>query len=703
MFEKAKPVWLEGLSREQNCFVAFTCEAVDLKGTSLHVTAATFYRLFINDQLVAFGPARTAEGYARQDVIPLSAYHRDEGNFIQIEVAGYYCRSLSTVKQESFLLAELRRGDEVLAFSGKDFVGRRMYEKEQFTERYSGQRHFGEVWNDLAPAPAVEIPTVTLDANMTVIDRVAPYPVYEEIHLRKADVQGNFAYDSTLPYREKRTSFPIDARWGCFPDELVAFRPYRWIQQQKMTAEMTDSPLPLTLSAGEYALFDFGRIECGFLRFDADVTDGADVVIGFSEYCAEDQFSFTEMNVQNVLEYVLATGETKRISFEPYTMRFAVVLVKSGRLTLRDFGVTTFIHDTARVYRPEVKDQKHQKLYEAAIRTFSHNAVDLFSDCPSRERAGWLCDSYFTGEAEYFFFGQSLVEEAFLENFLLYDTNRGELPYGVLPMCYPSDIKALNRAGVDAQVEFIPQWNLWYILEVEDFLTKRGGRIPKESFRRSIEGILSFFNGYENEEGLVERLPSWNFVEWSSANDWTQDVNYPTNFLYAAALSAAARLFGVEKWENKAEKIRKTALARSFDGKLFVDNAVRESGVLRNTGNASEAGQYYAILFGGLDWQDSRYNTLRQFVRCGFPVEEIRKERLFVPVNAFIGLYLRIKALLQLEEYQLLIDDVDDFFGEMVEKTGTLWEYRQPVGSFDHGFASFVAPALIKAVENVKK
>ena len=43
MFEKAKPVWLEGLSREQNCFVAFTCEAVDLKGTSLHVTAATFY------------------------------------------------------------------------------------------------------------------------------------------------------------------------------------------------------------------------------------------------------------------------------------------------------------------------------------------------------------------------------------------------------------------------------------------------------------------------------------------------------------------------------------------------------------------------------------------------------------------------------------------------------------------------------------
>ncbi|MBE6595348.1 MAG: hypothetical protein E7644_06065 [Ruminococcaceae bacterium] len=703
MFQKARPIWLEGLSKEQNCFVSFTCEALDLRGTSLHVAAATFYRLLVNGQLVAFGPARTAKGYAREDIIPLSEYHREGGSLIQLEVAGYNCRSLSTVKQDSFLMAELRRGDEALAYSGRDFIGRRMYEKEQFTERYSGQRHFGEVWNDLAPAPAVEIPTVTLDAAVKIIDRVAPYPSYEEICLKKAAAFGRFAYDSTLPYREKRSSFPIDEYWGCFPDELIFFHPYRWIQQQSMTAEAADAALPLSLSAGQYALFDFGRIECGFLRFAAEIADSADVVIGFSEYCEGNRFSFTEMNVQNVLEYVLAPGHAQRLSFEPYTMRFAVILVKSGHLILHDFGMTAFMHDTARAYRPEESDQKHRALYEAALRTLAHNAVDLFSDCPSRERAGWLCDSYFTGEAEHFFFGESPVEEAFLENFLLYDTASGELPRGVLPMCYPSDIKALDRAGVDARVEFIPQWNLWYILEVEDFLTKRGGRIPKERFRHSVEGILTFFGEYENELGLLERLPSWNFVEWSSANDWTQDVNYPTNFLYAAALSTAARLFGVEKWEEKAEKIRKATLTFSFDGKLFVDNAVRVDGVLCNTGNASEAGQYYAILFGGLDWQDPRYDTLRAFVRGGFPAEEIRRERCFVPVNAFIGLYLRIKALLQLEEYQLLIDEVDGFFGDMIAKTGTLWEYRQPKGSFDHGFAAFAAPALFKAIENVKK
>ena len=41
---------------------------------------------------------------------------------------------------------------------------------------------------------------------------------------------------------------------------------------------------------------------------------------------------------------------------------------------------------------------------------------------------------------------------------------------------------------------------------------------------------------YENGDGLLQNLPSWNFVEWSAANDWINDVNYPTNFLYAEVL-----------------------------------------------------------------------------------------------------------------------------------------------------------------------
>ena len=137
----------------------------------------------------------------------------------------------------------------------------------------------------------------------------------------------------------------------------------------------------------------------------------------------------------------------------------------------------------------------------------------------------------------------------------------------------------------------------------------------------------------------------------------------------------------------------------SFDGQLFTDNAVRgEDGVLQNTGNTSEACQYYALLFGGVDLDAPEYAFLKGCVLNGFGAVA-ESGRRFVPVNAFIGLYLRIKFLLQEEYFDLLLGELNDFFGDMVAKTGTLWEYRQTQCSLDHGFASYVAYAICKALK----
>ena len=71
-----------------------------------------------------------------------------------------------------------------------------------------------------------------------------------------------------------------------------------------------------------------------------------------------------------------------------------------------------------------------------------------------------------------------------------------------------------------------------------------------------IMGILNYFEPFENEEGLLEGLEGWVFVEWSRVNDWVQDVNYPSNMHYAAALETVARLYGRPELAEKAEKIR---------------------------------------------------------------------------------------------------------------------------------------------------
>jgi alpha-L-rhamnosidase len=339
----------------------------------------------------------------------------------------------------------------------------------------------------------------------------------------------------------------------------------------------------------------------------------------------------------------------------------------------------------------QTNDPVLQKIYDAAISTFAHNALDLYTDCPSRERAGWLCDSYFTAKAEHFFFGKNVLEEAFLENYRMYEYD-GELPRGVLPMCYPSCIENNGK--------FIPQWNMWYILEVCEFLCERHTEADKELFRESVMGIINFLSSYENELGLLENLPSWNFVEWSAANNWVNDVNFPTNFLYAEVLSSAFTLYGDASMLDKAKKIRQASVSLSFNGEVFCDNAVRVNGILVPTKNTSEACQYYAALFGGIDVDKPEYAILKTYILNGFSgFEAAYPMRPFVPVNAFIGRYLRIMTLIKMKEYEILLDNIRSFFGGMSERTGTLWEYKQNKGSLDHGFASYAAAAISEALE----
>ena len=371
--------------------------------------------------------------------------------------------------------------------------------------------------------------------------------------------------------------------------------------------------------------------------------------------------------------------------FEPYAFRHIAVFVKRGKLVLNSVGCRTFERNKNSAIKRTFKKESHNEIYASALRTFAHNAVDLFTDCPSRERAGWLCDSFFTGRAEFFLYGETPIEDAFLENFVLFNDD-GAYPDGVLPMCYPSDPHDDNK--------FIPQWNIWYVLEVCEYLNERRPDADKEIFRPSVMGVVNFLQKYENSDGLLERLPSWNFVEWSAANTWVYDVNYPTNFLYSAMLEAVAKTFGYKELLAKVDNIRIQTVKKSFNGEFFVDHAVKNAdGEYINEKHISEACQYYAVLFGGIDLNRHQYSVLKANIINDF--EKIdAKDYSFCRRNAFIGLYLRINTLMNMNEGQALSKTINTFCYQMCRITGTLWEYKDGIGSLDHGFASYVALAL---------
>ena len=134
--------------------------------------------------------------------------------------------------------------------------------------------------------------------------------------------------------------------------------------------------------------------------------------------------------------------------------------------------------------------------------------------------------------------------------------------------------------------------------ELEEYGARSGNRATVEALRPRVLKLFDFFKAYENQDGLLEKLPSWVFVEWSAAAGFVQDVNYPTNMLYAGVLTAAGRMYHMPELAAKADRIREVIRRQSFDGHFFVNNAVRnKSGKLDVTRNRTEVCQYYAFFF----------------------------------------------------------------------------------------------------------
>jgi alpha-L-rhamnosidase len=163
-----------------------------------------------------------------------------------------------------------------------------------------------------------------------------------------------------------------------------------------------------------------------------------------------------------------------------------------------------------------------------------------------------------------------------------------DMPDGMLPDCYPSD-----HLGGD----FVPNWALWFIVQLEQYLERSGDRAMVDGLRERVLKVFDYFKPFQNSDGLLENLKGWVFVEWSKSNDYVQPVNYPSNMLYAAALAAGGRLYDLALLTDQAEALRKVIRRQSYDGRFFVDNAVRKDGKLIPTHNRTETCQYYAFFF----------------------------------------------------------------------------------------------------------
>ena len=175
-------------------------------------------------------------------------------------------------------------------------------------------------------------------------------------------------------------------------------------------------------------------------------------------------------------------------------MTFSQVIVEKGDCKVSDFYIRQYVNSDVARASFSCDNGGINKIYKAAVETYKQNALDIFMDCPSRERAGWLCDSYFTARVAFDLSGNHLIETNFLENYLLPEKFMN-IPQGMLPMCYPSDHVNGN---------FIPNWAMWFVIELEEYLARSNDRQMIKALEPKVNALLDYFARYENEDELLD-------------------------------------------------------------------------------------------------------------------------------------------------------------------------------------------------------
>ena len=700
-FKKAKCIWANGLLDELNCSLFFKFAIKDKDQYQLKITANSFYRIYVNGKFMFYGPSRGTHSIFRIDEYLINS---NENDIIVIEVSGYNCNSFYSLNTEPFLCFELIKQEKILEYSNINTRCYRNTTRLRKVSRFSYQRAFSESYeitddfNEFLTNNVSEVFPLLENIELkdkTFVDRIVDYPTYKK-------EKGTLIESGMLNY---------DKNIKPYEDRYQYLKCLKIFDKNELDINSNDVASSFVfikgnlksnnrLNSNEFLTYDFKNSLTGFINIKVDVKEESLIYLVFDEVDLKESHNglvdikFYRNTTHNIVTYSLSKGTYNLVTYEPYTIHFLRLICLKGQINVKKMDLIKYENPNLKI-KYDFNDVKINSIFKSAVSTFAQNAVDILTDCPSRERAGWLCDSFFSGQAETLISGNNKVEKAFLLNYS--ECDKKNLPKVMIPMCYPGDFP---------EGTFIPNWSLWYILELKNYFDKYQDNDLLRKSKSNILGILEYFKNFENSEGLLENLKGWVFVEWSKANDeeFIKGVNYPSNMLYCEALRCASILLNDFSLLVKSKKIKELILNQSFDKEFFVDNSVRdEDGKLVKTSNMSETCQYYAMYFNIIDYKTNSEFFDKMFNNFG----EYRDDKKVFPMvyksNVLMGIMMRLSILNKYHYYDKVYKESIEYFYKMANLTGTLREHDSIFASLNHAFTSYIINLLSEANFGIKK
>ncbi|TVY07865.1 Bacterial alpha-L-rhamnosidase [Paenibacillus cremeus] len=397
----------------------------------------------------------------------------------------------------------------------------------------------------------------------------------------------------------------IDSRLAIREWQQVSFDDRDWLEaaETQTDHQLFLQPTPVlsvysrapetitTLGKGHY-LVDFGTELTGQLAMNAKGTLGQVIEIRCSEELEEDGQS-ARYNMRcncQYQEFWTLSGEEDALNLYEYkAFRYAEILSGDAEVDLDS------IHAVVRHYPMDdtrctwdSSDPLVNEIWAICKNGVRYGSQENFVDCPSREKGQYLGDNTIIGHAHMYVSGDLRLVKKGIEDFAL---SAAACP-GLLAVAPGSFMQEI--------ADFSLQWpmQLW------QYYVQSGDKAFLERMYPVAAGILEYFRAYE-QDGLLRNVKGkWNLVDWPDnlrdnydfplTRPVTEGCHNVVNAFYYGCIATVQQIeaeLGIP-FEDRLPERKQAFLKLFYDGKqkLFVD--------AEGSGHASLHANVLPLLFG---------------------------------------------------------------------------------------------------------
>ena len=540
----------------------------------VHVSADNRYKLFVNQQLISFGPTRGDIAHWNYETVDLAPYLKKGDNIIAALV-------WNEGEQKPEAQISYRTGFLMQGASYKD-----------------------SLWNTDSSWKCIQDTSYrALNVQMNTYYVTGPGELINYNHRLSGWQAADFVDSSWKKAKAISGAYPknillmdMPVGWNLVASSL----PPRTLQYQRLEKLVRESgknigagfpskniSFQIPANSSDTILLDQSFLTNAYPTIEFSKGKNANIKIGYAEalftkYPSKGNRNETEGKIFIGKEDQLISNGSESQSFTALdfrTYRYVQLIIqtKDEPLTIHDL----YGHFTTYPFNKKSNFTAVEPLYNQILdigwRTAQLCAWETYMDCPYYEQLQYIGDSRIQALVSMYNTGDDrLVRNA------LNQMNESRLPEGVTLSRHPSHTAQL-----------IPTFSLWYIDMLHDYwMYGKDEAFVKEKLMGT-RGILEFFKKFQQKDHSLKDVPYWNFTDWCETKGWdggrapvgkdgyssVMDLLLLYTYQMAADMEAKIGIPSIAaSYQEEARLLQQTIRKKYFDaGKnLFADRTEKD-------------------------------------------------------------------------------------------------------------------------------